>query len=175
MKAIARLTLAGALLAGGSLAAGAQDARQFAAVGQHGADHGAHRTAPYPGPGSNYGPGPVPNHAQIAAASIGMTGDPEIGARTFRRSCGACHTTEPGGRHKVGPNLHGVYGHSHASKPDYPYTDAFRAAKVVWDEPTLKRFLANPGQTIPGTKMDYALKSAEDIANVAAYLRDLPQ
>lgn len=42
-------------------------------------------------------------------------GDPVNGKKLFMKLCAACHTTEKGGKHKIGPNLHGIIGRTSGS------------------------------------------------------------
>jgi cytochrome c len=42
---------------------------------------------------------------------------------------------------------------------------------LTWDEATLDRWLTNPSALVPGTKMFFQLSSAQDRADVIAYLQ----
>lgn len=116
---------------------------------------------------------PADTEAAVRAAA-GLPGDVVKGETTFRRTCQACHTMEPGGRHKVGPNLAGVLTRKPATNATYTYSEALREAPLSWDDPTLRRFLAYPFGVVPQTKMDYWLRSPADIADVIAYMRASP-
>src|SRR4051812_7615470 len=89
----------------------------------------------------------APRHAAAAV-------DPEAGKVIFQQQCTVCHTAEPndnGGAQ--GPSLQGVFGRKAGGDPSFGYTQALKDAKVTWNEPSLKRFLAGPSQMVPGTAM----------------------
>ncbi|MEI6559533.1 MAG: c-type cytochrome [Rhodospirillaceae bacterium] len=97
----------------------------------------------------------------------------DAGRAVFTRQCLACHSVVRM-QNRVGPSLYGVVGRAAGAVSSYIYSAALRASGLVWTEPVLEAFLADPQALIPGSAMRYAgLKDAADRAALIAYLKGL--
>jgi cytochrome c len=94
--------------------------------------------------------------------------------QTVTKACAACHTFQKGGPNGQGPNLYGVVGRPRASEPGFSYSDAMKAKGGEWTIDDLNKFLTNPKEFVPGTKMTFVgLPRANQRADAIAYLNSL--
>jgi len=116
-------------------------------------------------------PEEVPPVAPLLAKADAAAG------KTIFKQCQTCHTDEKGGPNRIGPNLWGVVGRKKASEPGFSYSEAMKKFAAdskpdVWTFEEINKFISNPREHVPGTKMTFVgLKKPEDRANVLAYLR----
>ncbi|MEK9754435.1 MAG: cytochrome c family protein [Rhodospirillaceae bacterium] len=97
--------------------------------------------------------------------------DAAKGEEAFAK-CKACHTIDKGGKHRVGPNLHGVVGRKAGSAEGYKYSKGMHDAGLTWDEATLDKYLTKPKDVVPKTKMAFAgIKKADERADLIAFLK----
>lgn len=100
-----------------------------------------------------------------------QTRDP--GERAFQR-CGGCHSLRADDSQSTAPSLHGVFGRRAGTAEGFAYSPALREAGrrgLIWDEPTLARFLEDPEAVVPGTAMPYQGGPAAERAAVIDFLR----
>ena len=111
----------------------------------------------------------------LAAAPV-QAGDAAKGEKVFKK-CAACHTTEAGGKNKVGPNLSGIVGKAAGTAEGFKYSDALmeKAAEgLVWDEASLDAFLTKPKDFIKKTKMSFGgVKKDDQRADLIEYMKGL--
>ena len=88
------------------------------------------------------------------------------------KACAACHTFDKGGPNRVGPNLWGTVGADKAHVEGYSYSPSLAKMPGEWTYEDLNKFLHQPKDFVPGTKMTYAgLKKAQERADLIAWLR----
>ena len=85
--------------------------------------------------------------------------------------CKACHDVEAGLPHKVGPNLHGMFGRKAGTAEGFKYTDALAKSGLVWTPETMDEWLRQPGALVPGNGMAFAgIANDADRASLIAWL-----
>jgi cytochrome c len=110
--------------------------------------------------------------AANAAKNGPSPGQIAAGEAVYSR-CLACHALA---YDRTGPRHCGLFGRRAGSVPGFDYSPAMRRSGIVWNEKTLDRFIANPGQTVPGTSMGYAgVKDKKERADLIAYLKQANQ
>ena len=110
--------------------------------------------------------------ALAVSTDAAARGDPDAGKEIYAR-CLACHALA---YDRTGPRHCGLFGRRAGSVKDFAYSDAMKRSKIVWDERTLDRFLANPLTAVPGTAMGYAgVVDGFERADLIAYLKQANQ
>ncbi len=118
---------------------------------------------------------PAAEAAKSAAGALAMlaSADAAAGKKVFKK-CKACHSSEKGGKHKVGPNLWDTVGKAKATAAGFGYSGALKGLGGAWTYQDLDGFLADPKGFAKGTKMGFrGLKKAKDRAAIIVYLRSL--
>jgi len=85
------------------------------------------------------------------------------------QGCQDCHSID---KNDVGPMHKGVVGRTAGTVPGYNYSPALRNSKIVWTEENLDKWLTNPQDFIPGTKMFFQVKNPQDRADLIAFLKE---
>jgi cytochrome c len=129
------------------------------------------------------GTAPPPNApaAPPAAASLAPIGPLLVKADAAKgqgltKVCQVCHSFDKGGPNKIGPNLWDLVGEPIGQgRGGFSFSDALEKHKgEKWDPDTLNKWLDNPQNFAPGTKMSFAgIPDAQNRADVIIYLQSL--
>ena len=117
----------------------------------------------------------------LLAVAAPAAADPDLDARlaaaNLKRGqllymvCKACHDVEAGLPHKVGPNLHGMFGRTAGTAEGFKYTDALVKSGIVWTPEAMDAWLKQPGALVPGNGMAFAgIANDADRASLIAWL-----
>jgi len=104
----------------------------------------------------------------LAAQVLPAHADAERGKQLYESRCIACHSVD---ENRVGPAHKGVFGRKAGSAKGYDYSAALKKSRVIWNDKTLDRWLANPERLIPGQKMGFSVPDARDRADLIDYLK----
>src|SRR5688572_12681657 len=112
--------------------------------------------------------------AAFAFAAVAVTsargaapGDANAGEAIYSR-CAACHALA---YDRTGPRHCDLFGRRAGAVPGFDYSDAMKRSRIVWNERTLDRFLADPMTAVPGTSMGYAgVTDPKEREDLIAYL-----
>jgi cytochrome c len=106
--------------------------------------------------------------ALLPAAQAVFAADTARGKQLYESRCIGCHSI---GENRVGPAHKGVFGRKAGSVKGFAYSPALKSSRVIWNERTLDRWLANPEALIPGQSMGFMVPDPTDRADLIEYLR----
>ena len=88
------------------------------------------------------------------------------------QQCVACHSVEPG-RHLTGPSLAHAWGSKAGTAEGFRrYSEALLRSGIVWNQPSLDRWLTRPEAVVPGTAMAFGgMRDGRSREDVIAYLK----
>ena len=102
-----------------------------------------------------------------AAGPAGATGNVARG-QTLYKGCADCHSID---KNDVGPMHKGLVGRKAGSVPGYDYSAELKSSGIVWTEENLDKWLNDPTQMVPDTKMLFSVESPQDRADLIAFLK----
>jgi cytochrome c len=116
-------------------------------------------------------PDDAENQAKVAALAAPYNeANYEAGRRVFAQ-CRSCHVIAADAPHRVGPNLHGVFGREVGTAEGFNYSPAVQGENFVWDGERLDHWLQNPQTFLPGNRMAFAgVRDETQRRDLIAYL-----
>ena len=92
--------------------------------------------------------------ALLVASANAETVSSDRGQRVFG-ACAACHSLEPN-RNMTGPSLADLWNRQAGGLKSFSrYSEVLKSSGIIWDDNSLKPWLANPESFIPGNDMKF--------------------
>jgi cytochrome c2 len=110
---------------------------------------------------SGVAPDPMPAKAS--------DGGPARGKEVFEKRCTGCHAL---GQNREGPMLRGVYGRTSGSVANFTYSPALKAARIVWNDASIERWLADPDLFVPGNNMGFRVAKPQERQDLVRFLKE---
>lgn len=111
--------------------------------------------------------------ALLAPSESLAQGDAKTGEKIYLK-CRSCHVLDQP-TNKMGPHLMGLFGRKAGTVEGFQYSEAMKQAGengLIWNEETLKKFLASPKAMIPGTSMRFWGLWENQIDDLNVYLKE---
>lgn len=108
----------------------------------------------------------------LAPVTAQAEGNADIGRTLYERRCLGCHG-DANIRNTQGPSLVGVVGRKAGAIGGGATSRALSESGIVWDEATLRQYLAAPGDKVHGTIMPVGTQRPQDREDLIAYLKTL--
>ena len=108
----------------------------------------------------------------LSPTSVRAAADAAAGKQIYDMRCLGCHGDgKTAGT--IGPSLTGIVGRKAATGETGVHSRALIGSGIVWDEASLRKFLAAPTKQVPGTNMPVGVHDPQQIDDLVAYLRTL--
>lgn len=114
--------------------------------------------------------------ASTCFAQSSQSDNLERGKAVFASSCSSCHSISSVSSDGLAPNLRGVVGRIVGERQGFLYSETLKqlgAQSSRWDEALLRRYIADPEATMPGTDMKVRLRNQASVDAVIEYLRTI--
>ncbi len=113
----------------------------------------------------------LPAHAEMS--ETGKKAMAAAGKIMFEQRCRSCHAEDPNAQ-SYGPSLQGVIGRTAGTVEGFAYSDAMKNSGIVWNENSLRAWIADNDGFMPGTRMRHVgIQDAAEQDFLIAYIKTL--
>lgn len=107
--------------------------------------------------------------AETGSQGMAQTvGGPARGEMLYQ-TCELCHSLD---KNELGPMHRGVFARVAGTVSSYNDSQALKSSKIIWTESNLDKWLTNPQEFVPGSKMLYKVDNSQDRADIIAFLKE---